>query len=748
MAEKVFGLTEEQFNAMEPVELQEYLKSTITQEDIDKMPDDQVEALVGLVEEKHPKPVIEEQHPDLGFGLRAKIKNFGIDTPQTIAAIRKERPDLIVTTDDDNRILLKKRGEEAFRVIDPDTGFFSSPAEFGKDIVDVAYDVPTSIAQDIAAGAAGLFSLPVPFVGGMPAAMATSAAAGAGIEGARQSIGKALGLGDAYDSGQIGTATVLGGIMPGVLGTGAKITGPVAKDVLNKKAAQVLMKKYGANVSEDAVSALADKYAQSQRGLFGRALHNTYKYGPARGEAMSGVPQETIAYARDNLDKLDKYSVMPYTDKYNYMKDSIEAADEAIRKELSSSGKELRSVINKNTNTTLDAGIGSNEGIEAALRQGIADLKRSERAKTPAAKKAIKQLENTYKNFFEEQKTTTKKVFGGDKYVPSKEFYTEPTLLESGGESVKLYMPETRDIYGRLIEGSKEITETLPYLKEGEIIGPQKIGDFVPQYNFEKTKGFAPMSSEMTLPQAWRMQKRLENSSKLFQKPDLFTSNADKLSGQDSKETALFLADAASALKSKILGSLDDADRKAYEAANKRYSMSKDLQESAAMAFGERPERKMQLLSNPANRDLMEIIKNVDKTYGTNLEDTARLVKADIELGEPSWNPKSGQGTTGTLRGGVGAAVGGALASEAAAKMALNPSGHGLLKALGYIGGSRVKSPAAVKNYIRVGRASRKLNEALNEPSVGYGEFNAPLFPMPFKSAWMGMGPEFDESRP
>lgn len=181
--------------------------------------------------------IIEEMHPDISSADRAIVKNFSQSPEKSANYLKKHNPQLD-TRVWDGRVLVKGKNELDWKVLDPDTGFFST--DILNDAADIAYDVGSGIVEGTAAvgGAIG-GALAGWGVGAVPAAMATSAATAAGSEALRQSIGSGLGidneLGEA--AGDTLLSAAIGGAVP-ALGAAVrpaiKNAGKLAKGSISK----------------------------------------------------------------------------------------------------------------------------------------------------------------------------------------------------------------------------------------------------------------------------------------------------------------------------------------------------------------------------------------------------------------------------------------------------------------------------------------------------------------------------------
>lgn len=151
-----------------------------------------------------------------------------------------------------------------------------------------------------------------------------------------------------------------------------------------------------------------------------------------------------------------------------------------------------------------------------------------------------------------------------------------------------------------------------------------------------------------------------------------------------------FTASLTSAVK-RIDSMIDDATKGASKEARDQYAkLSKEARE--ADRYFSTPEKTLSTLSNlstNAKAPARRILKNVDQSYGTNLEQTGKLIESAKYFNEPSMQAISSGRTTSTTRtlsgAGIGAAIGSAIAG---------PVGG----AIGGAIGAASQSPAAVKN--------------------------------------------------
>jgi hypothetical protein len=219
--------------------------------------------------------VIEEMHPDITSMDRILVKNFSNDPQAAAAYLAQKHPGLEVKAQPDGKIIARKPGEKDYRVLDPDTGFFSK--DFLHDVGDVLYDVPAGLVQSAATGAGGL-------AGNLPGAALAGGASAAGLETLRQAVGNKLGINDGVKGGDVLLSGGVGAVAPVLFGSGVggkealKALGRGATDVLTEgelatlKGQEGLLRK-GLSLAGEKAGALADKVGEvSGSGLAGKAV--------------------------------------------------------------------------------------------------------------------------------------------------------------------------------------------------------------------------------------------------------------------------------------------------------------------------------------------------------------------------------------------------------------------------------------------------------------------------------------------
>lgn len=159
---------------------------------------------------------IEEQHPDVSFGKRWHVKSFSNSPEDTVNHLREVYPDLEIGHKD-GRVLIKRPGEEKYRVLDPATGMFSKDAV--KDIAEAGWDTASGFAETGAATLAGALGTVVGGPGGgVGGVLAGSGLASGGLEYLRQVIGQKTGIKQDRDDVGIAIAGALGPVSTALFG--------------------------------------------------------------------------------------------------------------------------------------------------------------------------------------------------------------------------------------------------------------------------------------------------------------------------------------------------------------------------------------------------------------------------------------------------------------------------------------------------------------------------------------------------
>ena len=383
MADNFYGLSKSQMGAMTLAQIREYYRQNLRPEIVERMPEEDREKLnaifsdeQGAQDYKPFTPVVNEQHPDLTDQLRSSIKQFG-----SLEGSAAKLNELGFQTDvDSGELLLKKPDEKEWRKVDPSG--FKGPGEFFKDIGDISYDLLAGAVETGATAGAGTLAAPTgPFA--LPIASLAGGAAAAGLETGRQKIGQEQGVRLGYDVPQIATSGFFGLASPLAFGTAAQTAKQIARRGLTGQA--------------------AEKFAQSQRGLIGRAVKATRPHRDMIATGLSGVDEDVIAAAREP-GMLSKFTALAnMTDaevralgkqQKKVAKDGLDAYRRALGKQVAESTKAA-----KDEGVLIDI-----SDVKQPFVDYFQDLlklgEQSQYASTSEYKTALKTAENAYKKIF------------------------------------------------------------------------------------------------------------------------------------------------------------------------------------------------------------------------------------------------------------------------------------------------------------------------------------------------------------
>jgi hypothetical protein len=350
---------------------------------LESMSDEELDRTLAGLQNQGSAPTLQEMHPQFTTVDRLVVKNLATDPTAQVNYLQKKYPDLEVSLDDESgQVKARKRdgSEDAYRVLDPDTGLFSGDTLL--DLGDVAYDIGAGVASGAATTAGGLLGgAATGGVGAIPAAAAAGASSSAGLEALRQKLGQLVGIDQEMDYAQVGFAGAGGAIAPLAFGTGATAAG-----------AKAVASKFGQNT---------DELLASQRGLVGKA----YDYvAPKVGELFSGVSEDTLRYAGQNLDELKKLEA-----------DGILDYADTARQEINDTLWQAKQKIGDKIGTAIDSADQpvNISPVKKRLEKLIADLDKSAE-KNPAMAEKAAQVRETYNRLFPSKVQEVEKVVGTD----------------------------------------------------------------------------------------------------------------------------------------------------------------------------------------------------------------------------------------------------------------------------------------------------------------------------------------------
>lgn len=228
--------------------------------------------------------IIEEMHPEVSATDRAIVKNFGNDPEQAARFLQERNPNLEVRNYGD-KMLIRGKGEKEYRVLDPDTGFFST--DFLHDASDVAYDVGSGVVEGAGAVAAGVGTMnPL-------AAVGANAGLGAANETLRQYLGKKLGVNKEIDTGEVALVGAISGALP--------VVGDLAKAGYKAGAGTIKgATKFLTGVTEENIEQLKKKPGIIEKaeaeGVAGRLQ--------AKADAISGLTSDAMKRQSDEIERI------------------------------------------------------------------------------------------------------------------------------------------------------------------------------------------------------------------------------------------------------------------------------------------------------------------------------------------------------------------------------------------------------------------------------------------------------------
>lgn len=346
----------------------------------------------------------QEMHPEITWAERANVKNFGIDPQQSITYLKSKHPDMEFS-DTDGQIIMRKPGETSWSVLDP-KGFDIA------DISDVAYDIPAGIVQGAATAAGGL-------LGGGVGGVAAGAGSGAALEALRQGLGNLTGVAQGANLQDIGVAGTLGGIVPGVLGSGASKAAQAAYlgskgGLANALKAAVgdIVPKVGKGVAADTAETAAkrtlvnagemlplqmgDTLSSGQKELASELLAD--RQAPALKQAWTAAFDKfrdtTAAERRSLVKKFDTVERIAVEGIEPFFKQNEMALVDGIEQMRTKASQEIADALDS-SGVTIDAQ--SVAGPLYDLRDAFADT--AEEMQTDAARQSLADIEGLIKKY-------------------------------------------------------------------------------------------------------------------------------------------------------------------------------------------------------------------------------------------------------------------------------------------------------------------------------------------------------------
>lgn len=243
------------------------------------------------------------QHPKISDEERFLVKNFGANQADAISFLKSEHPEMEFKVQHTGEIAAKDPTEKTYKALDPQgertwyNPFGATAADIGKDITDLAFDAPATVAKGIAAAGAGASLGPV-------AAPLAVGALGAGTEALRQGIGEYFGVNKGVDTGDVATSGILDALGAKVFGFGT-----TGKQAANAAVPKNIRKTLGIMAPDKEAANYAEKFVEQK-------LYDTSgltKYLPKVGQFFTGVPSETFEAAGKEVPKSIKQTLMAGT---------------------------------------------------------------------------------------------------------------------------------------------------------------------------------------------------------------------------------------------------------------------------------------------------------------------------------------------------------------------------------------------------------------------------------------------------
>lgn len=650
--------------------------------------------------------VVEEMHPNFSTADRLIVKNFAGNNQAAVNYLQKQHPDLEIKTKEfSDKILARKRdgSEKDYKVLDPDTGFFST--DFLRDVGDIGFDIASGVGTGAATAAGGIFGAGV---GSIPAAAAAGAASSAGLEAGRQGLGKMFGIEQDIDMGDVGFAGAAGALSPLLLGTGATTAQAAAKSLNPFKGSLSTLRGMAAPELDDAGKALLS----SQRGLIGRG-YDAYKGGlaPKLGSMASGVSEDTIKTMRGNFDEMLKIEKDPMgltkmvnsgtQDAGKLLRAGKKAEWETVEQGLKQAGDEIVDIT-----AAKDA---FKNAIDEAMAGGDDEL--------------AAELQRRFNTIF------TKRVEKSGTVVPIRNMVDEfipggeTVVIQNGMEMMPSKRPDGSVIYD-LITGAPEMVPA----DRATLSSVRGAGDTVTKDVFSgfETLGGGAGREELefvSAREAAQKYKRLADMAGLNKMEagavkggigNRFSPMAtyeDKASGQ-----------AAASAWAALGESLDKVLPTDSVAARQRYGLIANDEKQLGKYFGKTPSKinkKLRNLHKPTNQIDQEFVNSLDSKYGSNLIDLAKKSEAYATFAKPEHLPLSRTGgVSGLARSAPLALAGAGLGYWVGANSGIGMGGAGVGGTLGMGMGAFLGGPAAMRKYMQMQRGMTKATTTLKDSGL------------------------------
>lgn len=216
-----------------------------------------------------------------------------------------------------------------------------------------------------------------------------------------------------------------------------------------------------------------------------------------------------------------------------------------------------------------------------------------------------------------------------------------------------------------------------------------------------------PISDALTPQQLFDLKQQLKEMGDLYGgRKGLLSALTKKDAPFVDKKFTLALTDAVKQADALI----DQATQGASATARNQYAKLSRVADEADRYFST-PEKTFSTLSNISTRakaPARRIMQTADRTFGTNLEQTGKIIESAKYFNEPAIQPLSGQSITSTSRSLMGTAIGGGVGATTGLPVVGGAAGA-------VLGGMSV-SPAAIKNiYLPLREAGETISSGIGK---------------------------------
>lgn len=633
-----------------------------------------------------PESTAQEMHPEITAGTRLLLKNLSTSPEASAAYIRQEYPGMQVRTQN-GQLQMKRPEEPVWRVLDPDTGFFSK--DILNDAGDIIGDTTTGVLSGLAATAAGGAAAPSG-PGAIAAAMGAGGASSAGLEATRQKLGQRLGIPQEMNWGDVGIQGAVGTAAPLLMGAGG------AKDVLKQ------------GVKSQALTDIL------QRGVVPTAVGRA---APVVGEAMSGVPAPVIKTYFNRMPVIDKKIAEGVSQPSEQVQKDI---DTAFSQAISKTGGELER-MNEASQIPVDI-----TSVKGKIDEVIRELE-GKKFKNEDEINALNQLKAERDKAFQMQNPNYEDELRQN--AMAKENYNQELKAESARQSLEASrkQAELQKVLKELGIPEAEITRVISDVADPEkaaadllrnkgvddgtiteILGPESATKAL---NLAEPQKFVQVPDQVTAAEAFELQRdRVKNLANYSQRQSLKPRNAAE---------SLFdqrFQNAASAAYQELNQQLEQATQGSSQSLKDKYKELIGLRNSLDRYFST-PDKTYDTLSKIHTGDkkyLLEQLDKVDSLTGgkLGLRQTAEDFAAAKYFENPAWFPLSGNSTTSTSRT-AGAGLAGGMLGAGAAKLAGGSPFMGAM--IGSTAGATLGGPKMLKQYIKAARAAANASEKIPE---------------------------------